>query len=385
MAKKELMMKTIKNDGGEDMRVLLAGGGTAGHINPALSIADEIKRRQSGAEFLFIGKKGNMEEKLVPRKGYEIEFIDAEGFKRDRLLRNAVVVAKTIHAIGEAKKILKRFAPDVVVCTGGYISGPVICAAHSLKIPSVIHEQNVYPGVAVKMSERYANVIATSFEKTKELLSHPEKCVLTGNPIRREVIMGDKAAARSSLHIKNKPFILVFGGSLGAQKINETMADYIAQMNDDCYLLFGTGNNNYDDVMKSLYKKGVNIADRDNITVMPYIYNMDEAMSAADIVVSRAGAITISEIMALGKPSVLIPSPNVAHNHQQTNAQQLEKNGAAAVILEKDLTAASLKEKIDLLLNDSSLMYNMGKRAKAMSITDASEHLASIAIELAGK
>lgn len=358
------------------MKILLAGGGTAGHINPAISIADEFKKRDASCRFLFIGKKGNMEERLVTKSGYDIDFIDIEGFKRDKKLKNIIVVLRTIRAIGQAKKIIKRFSPDAVVCTGGYISGPVMCAAHALKIPCLIHESNVYPGVAVKMSEKYATKIAICFEKTKGLLKHPEKCVMTGNPVRASILSVSKSEARKRLSLDEKPFILAFGGSLGAKKLNETVVNCIKLMPKGEYnMLFGTGNRNYDEVTKMLADMNIDIGESKNISVVPYIYNMDEAMNAADIVVSRAGAISISEIMALGKPSILIPSPNVAYNHQETNARALENNGAACVICEKDLSAEALKNKFDELLSDKEVLKQMSENAKKMAVSDANVRL----------
>ncbi len=365
------------------MKILLAGGGTAGHINPALSIADQVKLHDPSAEILFIGKRGNMEEKLVSKHGYDIDFIDIEGFKRSPL-KNIRVVLKTIKAIGQSKKIMKKFAPDVVVTTGGYVSGPVMMAAHQLKIPSLIHESNVYPGVAVKMSAKTATRIAVSFDKTCELIARPEKCVKTGNPVRAEILKTTREDARRALRIKDKPLVLVFGGSLGAQKLNEAVLGYIEKIKDadNVQLIFGTGDRNYGDVMQKLGAMGLNVPECEHIKVLPYIYNMNEAMAAADIVVSRAGAITIAELMALGKSAILIPSPNVAYNHQESNARQLEKNGAALVLTESELTAESLQKKIELLLSDKAKLDAMCENAKKMGTPDATERIYSIIEEI---
>lgn len=365
------------------MRVLLAGGGTAGHINPALSIADQVRMHHPDAEILFIGKRGNMEEKLVTKHGYAIEFIDIEGFKRSPL-KNIRVVWKTLGAIAQSKKIIKAFRPDVVVTTGGYVSGPVMMAAHLLKIPSLIHESNVYPGVAVKMSASTATRICVSFDKTLELIKQKHKCVKTGNPVRAEILQTTREAARKALRIQDKPLVLVFGGSLGAKRLNEAVLGYIDHIKDaeNVQLIFGTGERNYGDVMAALAKQGVNVPECSHIKVLPYIYNMNEAMAAADVVISRAGAITIAELMALGKPAILIPSPNVAYNHQETNARQLEKNGAALVLTESELTAQSLKEKIDLLLSDGEKLYTIGENAKKMGAPDATERIYQILEEI---
>ncbi len=368
------------------MKVLFAGGGTAGHINPALSIADEVRAQHPDAQILFLGRRGNMEEKLVTKQGYPIEFIDVEGFKRSPIA-NVRVVAKTLKAILQSKKIIKRFRPDVVVTTGGYVSGPVMIAAYLSGVPSLIHESNVYPGVAVKMSAKTATRICVSFDKTLELISQKHKCEKTGNPVRAQILKTGKEEARAALRIKDKVLVLVFGGSLGAKKLNEAVLGYIAEIRDaqDVELIFGTGERNYADVMAALAKMEINVPECQHIQVLPYIYNMNEAMAAADIVIARAGAITIAELMALGKPSILIPSPNVAYNHQETNARQLEQNGAALVLTEDELSAKSLQEKIDLLISDKEQLYTIGENAKKMGMPDATKRICAILNEIALK
>ncbi len=369
------------------MRILFAGGGTAGHINPALSIAAYAKKKDKDTQILFIGKKGNMEEKLVGNAGFDIEFIDIEGIKRKLTLDNIRVAVKAFAALSACKRILKRFSPDVVICTGGYVSGPVMHAAHALHIPCIIHEQNVFPGVTVKLSARYADVIATSFEQTAQYIKQRDKCIFTGNPVRADVLTADRQAARTALGADGRPFILAFGGSLGAQRINEAIAGYIRLLDkaSDVQLLFGTGVRGYDEVMKGLVAAGVCVDNHPGIRIEPYIYNMNEAMAAADIVISRAGAITISEITALGKAAILIPSPNVAHNHQYENARLLEKHHAALLIADADLTAGRLKEKIDALLKDKALLASLGENAKKMGVTDAAEKIYEIALRLCRK
>lgn len=366
------------------MRILYAGGGTAGHINPALSVAAYAQRQNPHAAALFIGKRGNMEETLVPKSGFDIEFIDIEGFKRKLTPANLRVIWKTIKAIGDCKRTMKRFRPDVVITTGGYVSGPVMCAAHALHIPAIIHEQNVFPGVTVKMSAKYADYIATSFPETKQHIRQADKCVYTGNPVREDILLADRHKARMALGLDERPFLLVFGGSLGADRINEAMVGYIKMLGSSSgiQLLFGTGKRNYDAVMQRLKAEGVDLSQMQGITVTPYIYNMDEAMAAADLIVGRAGAISISEITALGKPSILIPSPNVAHNHQETNARLLEKNNAALVIPDAQLTASQLKSKVQALLDNPKLLHTMGQNARQMGVTDASKKIYELALSL---
>lgn len=365
------------------MRILYAGGGTAGHINPALSIAAYAKKHDSEAAALFIGKRGNMEESLVPRAGFDIEFIDIEGFKRKLTPANLRVIFKTVKAIGDCKKIMRRFRPDVVITTGGYVSGPVMCAAHALHIPAIIHEQNVFPGMTVKMSAKYADVIATSFADTQKHIKQAEKCIYTGNPVREDILTTDRKAARAALGLDERPFILAFGGSLGADRINDAMIGYLKmRQKDSAQLLFGTGKRNYDAVMQRLKAEGVDVGQDSGIAITPYIDNMNEAMAAADLIISRAGAISISEITALGKPSILIPSPNVAHNHQETNARLLEQRDAALVITDAELTAQRLADKVDILLDNPTLLYNMGKNARQIGVTNASQKIYELACKL---
>lgn len=363
------------------MRILFAGGGTAGHINPALSIASYAKSVDKNCEILFIGKKGNMEETLVPKAGFDMQFIDIEGFKRSLTLKNVKVILKTIRAISESKKIIKNFKPDVVICTGGYVSGPVMSAAASLKIPSIIHEQNVFAGVTVKLSQKYATYIATSFEKTKEYLKAKDKCVFTGNPVREEILCADKDISRASLGLDNRPFVLCFGGSLGAKRINDAATEYIERLSkeDKIQFMFGTGKRNYDEVMSDIKKRGIDLGKHKNIRVCDYIYDMDKALSAADVVIGRAGAISISEITALGKASILIPSPNVAHNHQYTNAKALVDNGAAIMITEDELGADTLGKTLRDLLDDKEKIATLEKNAKKIGVTDASKKIYDLA------
>ena len=352
------------------MKIIFAGGGTAGHINPALSIADYIKERESDFEALFIGTERGLEKKLVPDRGYSIKYIDVRGFNRKNLLKNVSVLLKLKKAKSDTVKIMREFAPDAVVCTGGYVSGPVMMAAKKLGIPSLIHEQNVYPGLTVKGSQKYAEFIAISFAETAEHMKNKEKCVLTGNPVRTEFLHIDKAAARKKLGLSDKPFVLVFGGSLGAAKINETMLG-VLELEDgrNMDILFGTGDRNYEEVSEEIKRRGITIPE--GTKVVPYIDNMSEALAAADIVVARAGAITVSEIAAAKKPSILIPSPNVVRNHQEQNAREFERNGAAKVITENCLTSELLYDTIRKMLSSGENLRKMGENAGKLAKTDA--------------
>ena len=360
------------------MRILFAGGGTAGHINPAISVADYMKEKDANFEALFIGTKRGLETKLVPSAGYKIKYIDICGFDRKHLLKNVSVLYKLQKSKADCKKIIKEFKPDAVVATGGYVSGPVLMAAKKLGIPAIIHEQNVYPGLTVRGSEKYVDYVAVSFDETVSLMKNADKCIVTGNPIRPEILKADKEVARAQLGLSDKPFVLVFGGSLGAQKINNTMIGVIKRLSQtgDFTLLFGTGDRNYQKVVAQLEEAGVSLSD--DIKVVPYINNMSTVMAAADVVVARSGAITVSEICALGKPSVLIPSPNVVRNHQEQNARELEKQNAAAVITEDVLTDELLYDKICEMTSDKALLTSMSKNAKRIARVNALEEIYNI-------
>ena len=364
------------------MRIVYAGGGTGGHINPALSVADYVKKKDKDAEALFIGTKRGLETKLVPKAGYDIEYIDVQGFDRKRLWRNIPAVIKLIKSDRKCIRILKEFKPDAVVCTGGYVSGPVAIAAHKLGIPSLIHEQNVYPGLTVKGAERYVNYVAVSFEETVNYMSDKKKCVVTGNPVRVEIV---KASEKECTHDGKKPLVLVFGGSLGAEKINNTMIDVIekAALSDDFRLIFGTGERNFDSVKNALDEKGIVL--NDNIKIVPYIENMAEEMSEADVVVSRSGAITVSEIAVLGKASILIPSPNVVRNHQEQNAREIEKNHACMVITESELSSGLLYDKIEELIKNPEERKIMGENVKKIGIKDATDKIYRLILGMTGR
>ena len=358
------------------MRVLLTGGGTAGHINPAIAIANYIKEKEPGSEFLFVGTMRGLEKNLVPKCGYDIKFIEVMGLRRSLSAQNIKVLAKYIKSIRDAKRIIKEFKPDVVVGTGGYVCAPVVKAASSLKVPTLIHEQNVFPGLAIKMLSKKADVTAISFPETENMMS-AKNMVLTGNPLRPNLFQKhDIDVLRAQYGFDEKPIVLMFGGSLGAEKINEALVEMIAENKIDNFnLIASTGERLFDEVKKNLSDKGVDTEKIKNIKVLPYIYNMEEIFFAADVVVGRAGAITVSEITALGKAAVLIPSPYVAHNHQEYNARYLEKNGAAKVVLENEVGGDKISKEINSILENPEALEKMKKSSESIGIKDACEKI----------
>ncbi len=369
------------------MRVLFAGGGTAGHINPALAIAGYVRKRQPDAEILYVGNKGGMEERLVPQAGFEFKSITVQGFKRKMtpaaIKENIVTVKKAISASSEAKKIIKEFNPDICVGTGGYVSGPVLRTAAKMGIPIVIHEQNAFPGVTNKMLAKRAAKVMLAMPAAREHFKGNFNFVDTGNPVRGEILTAEKSEARKQMGLDERPVILSFGGSLGARKINEALADVIARSaNDGKYQhihAYGQYGKWFPDLLK---EKGADLENAKNLDIREFINDMPICLAAADVVIARAGAITLSEIEVQGKPSILIPSPNVAENHQYHNAMSLVNNGAAVMIEEKDLTPEKLTEEIDKLASDPERLKEYSENARKMAISDAAKRIYAVMVEV---
>ena len=376
------------------MRFLFATGGTAGHINPALAVASYIKEQYPDSEILFIGTADHMEARLVPNAGFDFKTIKINGFKRSLSPKAIAANIKTVFRLFDSEKasknIIKDFNPDVVIGFGGYVSGPVLQQAVKMKIPCCIHEQNAFPGITNKQLAKKVDKVMLTVEDAVRHLQPKNEVALTGLPVRGELLNKSKTAARIELGIADdKPLVLSFGGSLGARPLNEAMFDIICENadNDSVYHIHSVGTNGKDFLEKfaengfrqtseGVYKKG-------NAEVRQYIDNMDTCMAAADLVVGRAGASSLSEIEAMGKASILIPSPYVAENHQYHNAMALVNRNAARILEEKDLTSDALKELINSILSDKSLLCEIEKNAKAMAVTDSRERIAEIILSLA--
>ncbi len=367
------------------MRVLLTGGGTAGHINPAVAIAKYIKEKEPESEFLFVGTEKGLEKTLVPKEGFDIEFVKVSGLRRKLTLENVKVLTQFVTSKIEAGKILDDFKPDIVIGTGGYACTPAIYAAHKRKIPTIIHEQNVYPGLAIKMLAKKADVTAISFAETEELIE-AKVCALTGNPLRPNLFDSvDADKVRNEYGFDTKPLVLFFGGSLGAERMNDALVDMLCSGFEGFNLVAATGEKHYEKICARLQEKNVDYNSMKNLALLPYIYNMNEVLGCANMAICRAGAITISELNALGKASVLIPSPYVAHNHQEHNARHLEKNGAAKVLLESELNGESLKKAIEDVLNDRESLIEMCDNSRKMGQRDACAKIYGIVKELTGR
>jgi UDP-N-acetylglucosamine--N-acetylmuramyl-(pentapeptide) pyrophosphoryl-undecaprenol N-acetylglucosamine transferase len=362
------------------MRILFAGGGTAGHINPALAIAGYVRSKNPETEILFVGNKGGMEERLVPQAGFQFKSIVISGFKRSMSVKsighNIVTVKRMFTASASSKKIIRDFKPDLAIGTGGYVSGPVLRTAAKMGVPIIIHEQNAYPGVTTKMLSKMAKKVMLAIPDAKKHLDPNLDYVVTGNPVRQEILSANRTKAREELNLDDRPVVLSFGGSLGARKINENLADLIARSGKDGKYqhihAYGQYGKWFPDLVK---EKGVDINKCSNLDIREYINNMATCLAAADVVISRAGAITLSEIQAQGKPAVLIPSPNVAENHQYHNAMALVNQKAAEIIEEKDLTPEVLIEKVDKLLSGKEVLEEYSHNARNMAIVDANERI----------
>ncbi len=364
------------------MKVLLAGGGTAGHINPALAIAGCVKTKQPQSEFLFVGTKRGLEHTLVPKAGYDIEYVEVEGLSKKLTYKNFKSLCHMLTAKSKCKKIIKSFKPDIVIGTGGYVCAPAVMAANSMGIPTLIHEQNVFPGSAIKLLSKKSTVTAISFEESRKYFSGAKNIIYTGNPIRPEIFSVDRKVARENMGLKDERLIVIFGGSLGAAKINSVALSYIKTLEkeNNTRIIFATGEKNYDAIKQQLSKEHITIGD--NISILAYIHNMDEVLNAADLVVCRSGAITVSELSALGVPAVLVPSPNVTNNHQEYNARALSDNGAAITILEKDFNLNSLKEAINTILDNDNVHRQMSEKSIKLSSINALDIIYSKMLEL---
>ena len=362
------------------MRVIVAAAGTAGHINPGLAIANKIKQEEPESEIIFIGTTRGLENDLVPRAGYGLKTIEAYGLSKKISIANFKKMWATLMATGKAKKIIKEFKPDIIVGAGGYICGPVVWAANKEKIPVILHESNAFPGKAVKMLAPKAETVLISFEEARSRIPNARNIVCTGTPVKivkKEYSQEEKKKILTSIGINgNKPIVLVFGGSQGAQKINEAIIGILEnKMNKDYQIIWATGPKQFEIIKEELASKNIDINNIENAKILPYIYNMEEIMNVSNIIVARSGAMTITEISNLGKPSILIPLPNVSQDHQLYNAKVLENAGAAKIILNNELNKNNLEDEIERIIKNPQLMHEMEEKAFSKSVTDVQEKI----------
>jgi UDP-N-acetylglucosamine--N-acetylmuramyl-(pentapeptide) pyrophosphoryl-undecaprenol N-acetylglucosamine transferase len=369
-------------------KILIATGGTGGHINPGLAVAGYIREHYPKAQILFVGTAVKMEAQLVPAAGYDFKTIDIQGFSRDFSLsgikQNINTLIKLVKSESQAKKIIKEYKPDVVIGFGGYVSGPVLSVACKMGIPTAVHEQNAFPGVTNKTLAKKVDRVMLTVPEAEKYIKPKNPCVVTGLPIRGEIINADREISRAELKLDDRPMILSMGGSLGARVINEAMTQLIAERYErkNCYFLHATGKAgvNMIDTLKN--DKKIDLDKNSHIMIREYITDMDICMSAADLVICRAGASSLSEIEAMGKPSILVPYPYAAENHQYFNAMALVKNDAAILIEEKDFTGERLIKEVDSLLENPDRLKQLGNNAKKMAIYNAAERIVGCICEI---
>lgn len=364
------------------MKILFACGGTAGHINPAIAVANYLREKDPTVEILFAGNPKGMEARIVPNAGYAFEPIKVLGIQRHLSLHN---IKNNIMALwylagssSRAKEIIDGFHPDIVMGTGGYVSGPVVRKAALMGYKTIAMESNAYPGVTTKLLAKYVDKVFLDVEESKKYLPEGKTYVVTGNPVREEIFTADRKAAREFYGVGDRICLLSFGGSLGAQRLNEAVADLMAwHLKEKDFLhIHGSGSYYGPDYYSDLLKeKGIDAKKHDNLIIREYINDMPRCLAAADLVISRCGAITLAELKAAGRASILIPSPNVAENHQYHNAMVLENHGAAVVIEEKDLTGELLCQTVKELTEDPEKLRKLSENAAKMAVRDANERI----------
>lgn len=354
------------------MKVLVAAAGTGGHINPALAIANEIKKREANVEIIFVGTTRGLEKDLVPRAGYPLKTIEVYGISREISLQNIKKMMKTIRGFGEAKKLIKEMKPDLVIGTGGYICGPIFLAATKQKIPTVLHESNAFPGFTVRLLAKKVDCVLLGFAEAKKRLTKAKKLVVTGNPTKihkqnlseKQIEVGKK---QQGLDAK-KPMVLVFGGSQGARPINEALLSIIEnKKNQDYTILWAVGPKQYDKIKEKMKEDKQDITKVENAKIVPYIYQMEDMLNLADLAVCRSGAMTITEMAKVGKPAIFLPLPFAAENHQEYNAKVLEKVGAAKILHDSELTGDLLHSTIMQMVQDKEKLKQMGERARTVA------------------
>ena len=365
------------------MKILIAAGGTGGHINPGLAIARGILERHPGAEIRFVGTKNGLESTLVPREGYRLEYIGVRGFRRKLTWDTVRTFGLMIRSFFQAGHLLRTWTPDLVIGTGGYVCGPVLTMAALHRIPTLIHESNALPGVTTRLLAPFIDRVAVNFEDSVARLSRRARVRVTGNPVRPAIMTVEREAARTRMGLgRGELFVVVFFGSLGSETLNRTVQDMLLAHPEGLgfRMLFGTGIKHHDKVMAALEGKVP-----PGVEIQPYLYDVDDALAAADLAVCRAGAMTPGELCVLGVPSILIPSPYVADNHQEYNARSLEARGASVVVLEKHLSGELLLAQIRTILEDRDMRRRMSAAAMKLARRDAGEAIGEMVDELLRK
>ena len=374
------------------MNVIFTCGGTAGHINPAISVANLLKARRPDANILFVGAEGEMETKLVPREGYRLETLTISSYARSLtpkgIWHNLETLKNLQGAKRKADRIIREFQPDVIVGTGGYASYPMLHQGAKRGIPTAVHEANAMPGLTTRMVADSATRIMVCFAQSKEHYKNPDRVQVVGMPVRQEFLYTTRAEARARLGLGEEPLIVSAWGSLGAREMNKMMADFLAlEVKNGCpwHHVHATGSFCWRWMPELVAQKGVALKAHPELDLREYIHNMPDLMAAADLIITRAGASSLNEIEAAGTPCIIVPSPNVTDNHQEKNARVLEAQGAALVLLEKDLTAQRLFDEAKALLEDAPRRQAMRRALQKMAVVDSTERILDTILELAAK
>ena len=370
------------------MNVIFTCGGTAGHVNPALALAGYMCKLDPKTKVLFVGTPNGIEKQLVSKAGYEFRGVEVSGFSRSLsvsgLMHNLKTVKNLLAAPKAASRIIKEFRPDLVVGTGGYASYPVVKYAAGKGIPTAVHESNMVPGLTTKMLENFADRIMVGFEECRGLYRNPEKIVVTGTPVRGDFFELTRAQAREKLGLTDeRPLLVSFWGSLGASTMNEKMLDFFSREVADgqpFYHIHAVGASGWEKMQTELAKR--DLVNRPGLDVREYIHDMATVMAAADLVLCRGGASTVSELTALGMPAVMVPSPYVTNNHQEKNARILERHGGAVVMLEAELTGRDLYETARDILTNEEKRSAMSRGMSELGILDATERIYETVMEI---
>ena len=351
------------------VRVIVTGGGTGGHIYPALAIAKGLLARDPETQILYVGIRDGMEARLVPEAGIEFAGISGKGLPRRLSLDTIKVIGKSFKALWETKKLLHQFHPDLVVGTGGYVSGPVVLTAAIFNIPTLLHEQNALPGITNRILAKVVRRVMVTFPESMERFGDQKKLELVGLPVRPEIgqVTRDVGAAKFNLR-SDRLTLLVTGGSRGARTLNQAMIEVLSQLaqRSDIQVIWATGKTTYAETVEELKKRGI-FWDRPQWRVLEYLKDMPEALACADIFIGRAGAASLAELMVAGIPSLLIPYPFAAENHQEHNAQALVQAGAAKIVLDSELNGERLWKELEGLISQPTLIANMGAAAKTLA------------------
>ncbi len=371
------------------MNVIFTCGGTGGHINPAIAVARMLRERRPESNILFMGAADGMERDLVPREGFQLETLRISNLQRRMtpagIWHNVVTSCHIAGSLKKAKKIIRRFEPDVIVGTGGYASYPALREGIRLGVPTAIHESNAVPGLATKLVADKVDRIMVSFEESRTLYSRPERVVVTGTPVREDFLYQKKSDARQKLGLDERPLVISYWGSLGAREMNKKIARFIQLecQQEPFQHIHATGSFGWRWMPDLMQQMGVDLSRHPSVQLREYIYDMPLLMAAADLIICRAGASTISEVAASATPCIMVPSPNVTDNHQEKNARVLEARGAAMVLREEECDGAHLFQIVQELLADREKLAAMRHALRQMAVVDAAERIYNTILELA--